>query len=156
MNMATKQTKSSIQTKQSTKVGRPQKYNSTLVKAVLEDIQSGKSVIQAIKDNELSYTGFTAYLDKNKDLKKEYYSAREWATEYKIKEKEERFKKYFEKVERGEKLTLPEMKLFEIFVKDVQYFAGKTAPSQYGTDKEKASMAIQTSSGEKILFEWGK
>ena len=155
--MATKQTKSSIQTKQSTKkVGRPQKYSSTLVKAVLQDIQSGKTVIEAIKKNKLSYTGFTDYLDKDKDLKREYYSAREWDTEYKIKEKEDRFKKYFEKVERGEKLTLPEMKLFEIFVKDVQYFAGKTAPSQYGTDKEKASMAIQTSSGEKILFEWGK
>ena len=149
--MVTKQTTSSKQIKQSTKkVGRPQKYSSTLVKAVL------KTVIEAIKKNKLSYTGFTDYLDKDKDLKREYYSAREWATEYQQQEKKEKFKQYFDKVERGEKLTLPEMKLFEIYVKDVQYFAGKTAPSQYGTDKEKASMAIQTSSGEKILFEWGK
>ena len=155
--MVTKQTTSSKQIKQSTKkVGRPQKYSSTLVKAVLEDIQSGKTVIEAIKKNNLSYTGFTYYLDKDKDLKRDYYSAREWATEYQQQEKKEKFKQYFDKVERGEKLTLQEMKLFEIYVKDVQYFAGKTAPSQYGTDKEKASMAIQTSSGEKILFEWGK
>ena len=148
---STKKTELSIK-----KAGRPQKYNSTLVKAVLEDIHSGKSVIEAIQDNKLSYTGFTAYLDKNKDLKREYYTAREWATEYKIKEKDKKFKKYFDKLDRGEKILLPEMKLFEIYVKDVQHFAGKTSPSQYGTDKEKATMAIQTASGDKLVFEWGK
>ena len=136
--------------------GRPEKYSTTRIKQVLTDIQSGKSVIKAIKDNDLSYSVFTSYLDKNKDLKRDYYGAREWATEFRINEKDKKFKQYFEKVERGEKLTLPEMKLFEIFVKDVQHFAGKTNPSQYGTDKEKATMAIQTSSGDKIVFEWGK
>ena len=52
--------------------GRPEKYSTTRIKQVLTDIQSGKSVIKAIKDNDLSYSVFTSYLDKNKDLKRDY------------------------------------------------------------------------------------
>ena len=32
--------------------------------------------------------------------------------------------------------------------------AGKVSPL-YGTDKDRQRMAIQTTSGEKIVFEWG-
>ena len=84
--------------------GRPEKYSTTRIKQVLTDIQSGKSVIKAIKDNDLSYSVFTSYLDKNKDLKRDYYGAREWATEFRINEKDKKFKQYFEKVGISKKL----------------------------------------------------
>jgi hypothetical protein len=146
---STKQKKQELSTK-----GRPAKYSTTLIKEVLDDIRDGQSVLNALQARKLAYSTFSTYLEKDKDIKQQYLNAREYGAEHGVQKLEDKFTEYFDKVAKGEKIGLPEMKLLENYMKHIHHVAGKVSPL-YGSDKDRQRMAIQTTSGEKIVFEWG-
>jgi hypothetical protein len=152
--MATKQKKSSTQEKQelSTK-GRPTKYSTTLIKEVLDDIRDGQSVLKALQARKLAYSTFSTYLERD-EIKQQYLNAREYGAEHGVQKLDDKFDDYFDRLARGEKVSLQEVKLLEIYTKHIHHMAGKASPL-YGSDKDRQRMAIQTTSGEKIVFEWG-
>jgi hypothetical protein len=154
--MATKQKNSSTQEKKelSIKKGRPSKYSTTLIKEVLDDIRDGQSVLKALQARRLAYSTFSTYLEKDKDIKQQYLNARECGAEHGVQKLDDKFDDYFDRLAKGEKVSLQEVKLLEIYTKHIHHMAGKVSPL-YGTDKDRQRMAIQTTSGEKIVFEWG-
>ena len=142
--------KSSLSTK---KLGRPSVYNKTRINQIFEDLESGMYAKDALKKAGISWSTFRSYLKKDEELNRKYYEARAVGIDYALSTVDEKLEQLILD-SKTRKLTLPEIKLLELWVKQKHFSASKISSRLYGTDKDR--MAIKTADDTQIIIEWQK
>jgi len=87
-------------------------------------------------------------MDKDDKLRDAYYKAKEAGIEMLISKVDEKIENALDK----KNIPMAEVKLLEIYSKNIQWQAGKLAPKQYGTEKQ--TLSITDADDKKIEISW--
>jgi len=129
--------------------GRPTKYNKTLVKEILEQLSKGISIRDATKNCGITWSSWRNWILKDEQLKEAYAKSKEIGIEYIISDMDKRIESALDKP----KISMSEVKLLEIYSKNLQWKAGKLSPKQYGTEKQQ-TLSITDKDDKKIEIRW--
>ena len=129
--------------------GRPSKYNKTLVKEILDQLSRGISIRDATKNCGITWTSWRNWILKDEQLKEAYAKSKEIGIEYIISDMDKRIESALDKP----KISMSEVKLLEIYSKNLQWKAGKLSPKQYGTEKQQ-TLSITDKDDMKIVISW--
>ena len=87
-------------------------------------------------------------MDKDDKLRDAYYKSKEAGIEMLISKVDEKIENALDK----KNIPMAEVKLLEIYSKNIQWQAGKLAPKQYGTEKQ--TLSITDADDKKIEISW--
>ena len=130
------------------KKGRPSKYSKTLCREVLTLLSQGIGIKHATTQCGITYPSWRAWMDKDDKLRDAYYKAKEAGIEMLISKVDEKIENALDK----KNIPMAEVKLLEIYSKNIQWQAGKLAPKQYGTEKQ--TLSITSEDDKKIEISW--
>ena len=88
-------------------------------------------------------------MDKDEKLREAYYKAKEAGIEMLISKVDEKIENALDK----KNIPMAEVKLLEIYSKNMQWKASKLSPKQYGTEKQH-HLSITDSEDKKIEISW--
>ncbi|ANS04620.1 hypothetical protein [uncultured Mediterranean phage] len=129
--------------------GRPTKYNKTLVKEILDQLSRGISIRDATKTCGITWTSWRNWILKDEQLREAYAKSKEIGIEYIISDMDKRIESALDK----DRISMSEVKLLEIYSKNLQWKAGKLSPKQYGTEKQQ-TLSIIDKDDKKIEISW--
>ena len=129
--------------------GRPTKYNKTLVKEILEQLSKGISIRDATKKSGITWSSWRNWILKDEKLREAYAQAKEIGIEYIIHDADERIESALNR----EKISMSEVKLLEVYSKNLQWKASKLSAKQYGTEKQQ-TLSITDKDDKKIEISW--
>ena len=132
------------------KKGRPTKYSKTIVKDILDRLSRGISIRDAVKECNITWQSWRNWMlkDDTGKLKDSYVRAKELGIEYIIGDIDKRIENALDK----QKISMSEVKLLEVYSKNMQWKAGKLAPKMYGTEKQ--TLSITSDDDKKIEISW--
>jgi len=130
------------------KKGRPSKYSKTVVKDVLTLLSQGIGIKHATMQSGITYPSWRTWMDKDEKLRDAYYKAKEAGIEMIISSVDEKIENALEK----KNIPMAEVKLLEIYSKNMQWKASKLSPKQYGTEKQ--TLSITSEDDKKIEISW--
>ena len=128
--------------------GRKSKYSKTLCREVLTLLSQGIGIKHATTQCGITYPSWRAWMDKDDKLRDAYYKAKEAGIEMLISKVDEKIENALDK----KNIPMAEVKLLEIYSKNIQWQAGKLAPKQYGTEKQ--TLSITDADDKKIEISW--
>jgi hypothetical protein len=96
----------------------------------------------------ITYPSWRAWMDKDDKLRDAYYKAKEAGIEMIISSVDEKIENALEK----KNIPMAEVKLLEIYSKNMQWKASKLSPKQYGTEKQ--TLSITSEDDKKIEISW--
>jgi len=131
------------------KKGRPSKYSKTLCRDVLTLLSEGMGIKHATAKCGVSYPSWRTWMDKDDKLKEAYYKSKEAGIEMIISSVDEKIETALEK----KNIPMAEVKLLEIYSKNMQWKASKLAPKQYGTENQH-KLSITDAEDRKIEISW--
>ena len=132
----------------SVKKGRPTKYSKSIVKDILDKLSRGISIRDAVKECGITWQSWRNWILKDEKLKDAYVRSKELGIEYVIGDIDKRIENALDK----QKISMSEVKLLEVYSKNMQWKAGKLAPKYYGTEKQ--TLSITDSDDKKIEISW--
>ena len=132
----------------SVKKGRPTKYSKSIVKDILDKLSRGISIRDAVKECGITWQSWRNWILKDDKLKDAYVRSKELGIEYVIGDIDKRIENALDK----QKISMSEVKLLEVYSKNMQWKAGKLAPKYYGTEKQ--TLSITDSDDKKIEISW--
>lgn len=132
------------------KKGRPTKYTKTLVKDIIDKLSRGISIRDAVKECGITWACWRNWILKDEKLKDAYVRAKELGIEYIMGDLDKRIENALDK----HKISMSEVKLLEIYSKNMQWKAGKLAPKFYGTEKQNQTLSITGNDDKKIEISW--
>ena len=132
----------------SVKKGRPTKYSKSIVKDILDKLSRGISIRDAVKKCGITWQSWRNWILKDEKLKDAYVRSKELGIEYVIGDIDKRIENALDK----QKISMSEVKLLEVYSKNMQWKAGKLAPKYYGTEKQ--TLSITDSDDKKIEISW--
>ena len=132
----------------SVKKGRPTKYSKSIVKDILDKLSRGISIRDAVKECGITWQSWRNWILKDEKLKDAYVRSKELVIEYVIGDIDKRIENALDK----QKISMSEVKLLEVYSKNMQWKAGKLAPKYYGTEKQ--TLSITDSDDKKIEISW--
>ena len=130
------------------KKGRPSKYSKTIVKDVLTLLSQGIGIKHATMQSGITYPSWRTWMDKDEKLRDAYYKAKEAGIEMIISSVDEKIENALDK----KNIPMAEVKLLEIYSKNMQWKASKLSPKQYGTEKQ--TLSITDADDKKIEISW--
>ena len=133
----------------SVKKGRPTKYSKSIVKDILDKLSRGISIRDAVKECGITWQSWRNWILKDEKLKDAYVRSKELGIEYVIGDIDKRIENALDK----QKISMSEVKLLEVYSKNMQWKAGKLSPKQYGTEKQQ-TLSITDSDDKKIEISW--
>ena len=128
--------------------GRKSKYSKTLCREVLTLLSQGIGIKHATTQCGITYPSWRTWMDKDDKLREAYYKAKEAGIEMLISKVDEKIENALDK----KNIPMAEVKLLEIYSKNIQWQAGKLAPKQYGTEKQ--TLSITDADDKKIEISW--
>ena len=128
--------------------GRKSKYSKTLCREVLTLLSEGMGIKHATAKCGVSYPSWRAWVDKDDKLKEAYYKSKEAGIEMIISSVDEKIETALEK----KNIPMAEVKLLEIYSKNMQWKASKLSPKHYGTEKQ--TLSITSEDDKKIEISW--
>ena len=128
--------------------GRKSKYSKTLCREVLILLSQGIGIKHATTQCGITYPSWRTWMDKDDKLRDAYYKAKEAGIEMLISKVDEKIENALDK----KNIPMAEVKLLEIYSKNIQWQAGKLAPKQYGTEKQ--TLSITDADDKKIEISW--
>ena len=131
------------------KKGRPTKYSKSIVKEILDKLSRGISIRDAVKECGITWQSWRNWILKDEKLREGYIKAKELGIEYVIGDIDKRIENALDK----QKISMSEVKLLEVYSKNMQWKAGKLSPKQYGTEKQQ-TLSITDSDDKKIEISW--
>ena len=132
----------------SVKKGRPTKYSKSIVKDILDKLSRGISIRDAVKECGITWQSWRNWILKDDKLKDAYVRSKEIGIEYVIGDIDKRIENALDK----QKISMSEVKLLEVYSKNMQWKAGKLAPKYYGTDRQ--TLSITDKDEKKIEISW--
>ena len=130
------------------KKGRPSKYSKTLCRNVLTLLSEGMGIKHATAKCGVSYPSWRAWMDKDDKLKESYYKSKEAGIEMLLSAVDEKIETALLK----DRIPMSEVKLLEIYSKNVQWMATKLSSKKYGTEKQ--VLSITDADDKKIEISW--
>jgi flavin-binding protein dodecin len=130
------------------KKGRPTKYTKTLVRDIIDKLSRGVSIRDAVKECGITWVCWRNWILKDDKLKDAYVRAKELGIEYIIGDLDKRIENALDR----QKISMSEVKLLEVYSKNMQWKAGKLAPKYYGTEKQ--TLSITDNDEKKIEISW--
>ena len=134
------------------KKGRPTKYSKSIVKEILDKLSRGISIRDAVKECGITWQSWRNWMLKDEKqggtLKDAYVRNKELGIEYVIGDIDKRIENALDK----QKISMSEVKLLEVYSKNMQWKAGKLAPKYYGTEKQ--TLSITDSDDKNIEISW--
>ena len=132
------------------KKGRPTKYSKSIVKDILDRLSRGISIRDAVKECNITWQSWRNWMlkDDTGKLKDAYVRSKELGIEYVIGDIDKRIENALDKP----KISMSEVKLLEVYSKNMQWKAGKLAPKMYGTEKQ--TLSITSDDDKKIEISW--
>jgi len=132
------------------KKGRPTKYSKSIVKDILDKLSRGISIRDAVKECNITWQSWRNWMlkDDTGKLKDAYVRSKELGIEYVIGDIDKRIENALDKP----KISMSEVKLLEVYSKNMQWKAGKLAPKFYGTEKQ--TLSITSDDDKKIEISW--
>ena len=131
------------------KKGRPTKYSKSIVKDILVKLSRGISIRDAVKECGITWQSWRNWILKDEKLKDAYVRSKELGIEYVIGDIDKRIENALDK----QKISMSEVKLLEVYSKNMQWKAGKLSPKQYGTEKQQ-TLSITSDDDKKIEISW--
>ena len=131
------------------KKGRPTKYSKSIVKDILDKLSRGISIRDAVKECGITWQSWRNLILKDEKLKDAYVRSKELGIEYVIGDIDKRIENALDK----QKISMSEVKLLEVYSKNMQWKAGKLSPKQYGTEKQQ-TLSITSDDDKKIEISW--
>ena len=132
----------------SVKKGRQTKYSKSIVKDILDKLSRGISIRDAVKECGITWQSWRNWILKDDKLKDAYVRSKELGIEYVIGDIDKRIENALD----NQKISMSEVKLLEVYSKNMQWKAGKLAPKYYGTEKQ--TLSITDSDDKKIEISW--
>ena len=130
------------------KKGRPSKYSRTLCREVLTLLSEGMGIKHATAKCGITYPSWRTWMDKDEKLREAYYKAKEDGIEMLLSAVDEKIETALLK----DRIPLSEVKLLEIYSKNIQWQAGKLSSKKYGTEKQ--VLSITDADDKKIEISW--
>ena len=130
------------------KKGRPTKYSKSICRDILDKLSRGISIRDAVKECGITWQSWRNWILKDEKLKDAYVRSKELGIEYVIGDIDKRIENALDK----QKISMSEVKLLEVYSKNMQWKAGKLAPKYYGTEKQ--TLSITDSDDKKIEISW--
>ena len=130
------------------KKGRPTKNSKSIVKEILDKLSRGISIRDAVKECGITWQSWRNWILKDEKLKDAYVRSKELGIEYVIGDIDKRIENALDK----QKISMSEVKLLEVYSKNMQWKAGKLAPKYYGTDRQ--TLSITDKDEKKIEISW--
>ena len=130
------------------KKGRPSKYSKTLCRDVLTLLSEGMGIKHATTKCGITYPSWRTWMDKDEKLREAYYKAKEDGIEMLLSAVDEKIETALLK----DRIPMSEVKLLEIYSKNVQWQAGKLSSKKYGTEKQ--TLSITSEDDKKIEISW--
>ena len=131
------------------KKGRPTKYSKSICRDILDKLSRGISIRDAVKECGITWQSWRNWILKDEKLKDAYVRSKELGIEYVIGDIDKRIENALDK----QKISMSEVKLLEVYSKNMQWKAGKLSPKQYGTEKQQ-TLSITDSDDKKIEISW--
>ena len=131
------------------KKGRTTKYSKSIVKEILDKLSRGISIRDAVKECGITWQSWRNWILKDEKLKDAYVRSKEFGIEYVIGDIDKRIENALDK----QKISMSEVKLLEVYSKNMQWKAGKLSPKQYGTEKQQ-TLSITSDDDKKIEISW--
>ena len=131
------------------KKGRPTKYSKSICRDILDKLSRGISIRDAVKERGITWQSWRNWILKDEKLKDAYVRSKELGIEYVIGDIDKRIENALDK----QKISMSEVKLLEVYSKNMQWKAGKLSPKQYGTEKQQ-TLSITDSDDKKIEISW--
>ena len=130
------------------KKGRPSKYSRTLCREVLTLLSEGMGIKHATAKCGITYQSWRTWMDKDENLQNSYYQAKESGIEMLLSGVDEKIENALLK----DKIPMSEVKLLEIYSKNVQWQASKLSSKKYGTERQ--TLSITDADDKKIEISW--
>ena len=130
------------------KKGRPSKYSKTLCRDVLTLLSEGMGIKHATAKCGITYPSWRTWMDKDEKLREAYYKAKEDGIEMLLSAVDEKIETALLK----DRIPMSEVKLLEIYSKNVQWMATKLSSKKYGTEKQ--VLSITDADDKKIEISW--
>ena len=130
------------------KKGRPSKYSRTLCREVLTLLSEGMGIKHATAKCGITYPSWRTWMDKDEKLRDSYYKAKEDGIEMLLSAVDEKIETALLK----DRIPMSEVKLLEIYSKNIQWQAGKLSSKKYGTEKQ--TLSITDADDKKIEISW--
>jgi hypothetical protein len=130
------------------KKGRPSKYSKTLCRNVLTLLSEGMGIKHATTKCGITYPSWRTWMDKDEKLREAYYKAKEDGIEMLLSAVDEKIETALLK----DRISMSEVKLLEIYSKNMQWQAGKLSSKKYGTEKQ--TLSITSEDDKKIEISW--
>ena len=130
------------------KKGRPSKYSKTLCREVLTLLSQGIGIKHATTQCGITYPSWRTWMDKDEKLREAYYKAKEDGIEMLLSAVDEKIETALLK----DRISMSEVKLLEIYSKNMQWQAGKLSSKKYGTEKQ--TLSITSEDDKKIEISW--
>jgi hypothetical protein len=130
------------------KKGRPSKYSKTLCRDVLTLLSEGMGIKHATTKCGITYPSWRTWMDKDEKLREAYYKAKEDGIEMLLSAVDEKIETALLK----DRIPMSEVKLLEIYSKNVQWMATKLSSKKYGTEKQ--VLSITDADDKKIEISW--
>jgi len=130
------------------KKGRPSKYSKTLCRDVLTLLSEGMGIKHATAKCGITYPSWRTWMDKDEKLREAYYKAKEDGIEMLLSGVDEKIETALLK----DRIPMSEVKLLEIYSKNVQWQASKLSSKKYGTEKQ--TLSITDADDKKIEISW--
>ena len=131
------------------KKGRPTKYSKSICRDILDKLSRGISIRDAVKECGITWQSWRNWILKDEKLKDAYVRSKELGIEYVIGDIDKRIENALDK----QKISMSEVKLLEVYSKNMQWKAGKLSPKQYGTEKQQ-TLSITSDDDKKIEISW--
>ena len=136
------------------KKGRPSKYSKTLCRDVLTLLSEGMGIKHATAKCGITYPSWRTWMDKDDKiidgitLREAYYKSKEDGIEMLLSGVDEKIETALLK----DRIPMAEVKLLEIYSKNVQWQASKLSSKKYGTEKQ--TLSITDADDKKIEISW--
>jgi len=128
--------------------GRKSKYSKTLCREVLTLLSEGMGIKHATAKCGITYPSWRTWMDKDEKLRDSYYKAKEDGIEMLLSGVDEKIETALLK----DRIPMSEVKLLEIYSKNVQWQASKLSSKKYGTEKQ--VLSITDADDRKIEISW--
>ena len=128
--------------------GRKSKYSKTLCREVLTLLSEGMGIKHATAKCGITYPSWRTWMDKDEKLRDSYYKAKEDGIEMLLSGVDEKIENALLK----DRIPMSEVKLLEIYSKNVQWQASKLSSKKYGTEKQ--TLSITDADDKKIEISW--
>ena len=114
----------------------------------MDKLSRGISIRDAVKECGITWQSWRNWILKDEKLKDAYVRSKELGIEYVIGDIDKRIENALDK----QKISMSEVKLLEVYSKNMQWKAGKLAPKYYGTDRQ--TLSITDKDEKKIEISW--